>query len=299
MLVMMLRTVTTAGDLPLVLVVDDRIGGRPLPRQLLVEPLQRWRDTGILIAQAIDQLHKERFRVCRLGVLRQHSVGRFGRAAPRAQQSVGQSIRRASAGAAVHDPLGDPPEVFDQHDPQRDGYGPKLADGQRLDLLIGAQVAAQDLGVEEAVGMGHERPGRAEHARVSHERSAGELGQLPIVARGQIGPDFADLFLDHMEVVDQPLGRRGDDRSGVDGLRDFAIGRKQHGLVFGKSFRQWGALPFAGHHPLRGGEAARVFFQTFDAEQLRPDGRAVVPRRMGTCIAQEAAQRRDQCTFVA
>ena len=166
------------------LVVDDRIGGRPLPRQLLVEPLQRWRDTGILIAQAIGQMHKERIRVRRLGVLRQHSVGWFGRAAPRAQQSVGQSIGRASVGAAVRDPLGDPPEVFDQHDPQRDGYGPKLSDGQRLDLLIGAEVAAQNLGVKEAVGMSHKSPRRAEHARVSHERSTGELGELPIVASG-------------------------------------------------------------------------------------------------------------------
>ena len=39
-----------------------------------------------------------------------------------------------------------------------------------------------------------------------------------------------------------------------------------------------------------------MFFQTFDAEQLRPDRRAIVPRRMGTCIPQEAAQRQDQCT---
>ena len=102
-----------------------------------------------------------------------------------------------------------------------------------------------------------------------------------------------------MEVVDQPLRSGGDGRSCVDRLSDFAIGRKQLGLVFGEPFRKWGALPFAGHHPLRGGEAARMFFQTFDTEQLCPDGRAVVPRRMGACIAQEAAQRLDQCTFGA
>ena len=102
-----------------------------------------------------------------------------------------------------------------------------------------------------------------------------------------------------MEVVDQPLGSGGDDRSRVDRLRDFAIGRKQLGFVFGEPFRQWGARLLAGHHPLRGGEAARVFFQTFDAEKLRPDGRTVVPRRMGASISQEAAQRWNQCTFAA
>ena len=106
MLVIMLRTVTLLRDLPLVLIMDDRVSDDALPSQLLVEPLQRRRDTGILIAQAIGQMHKERIRVRRLGVLRQHSVGWFGRAASsRARPDVGQSIGRASAGTAVHDPF--------------------------------------------------------------------------------------------------------------------------------------------------------------------------------------------------
>jgi hypothetical protein len=94
-----------------------------------------------------------------------------------------------------------------------------------------------------------------------------------------------------MEVVDQPFGRGGNGRACIDGLGDITIGRKQHSFVFGKPFRQGGAVPFAGRHPLRGRETARVFFQTLDAEQLRPDGRTVVPWRMRACIAQEAAQR--------
>ena len=84
--------------------------------------------------------------------------------------------------------------------------------------------------------MGDERPGHAEHARISRERSAGELGQLPIVAGRQIGADLADLLLDHMEIVDQPLGRRRDGRARIDGLGDIAIGRQQHASLSASLF---------------------------------------------------------------
>ena len=68
----------------------------------------------------------------------------------------------ASAGAAGHDPRCDAPQVLDQHDAQRDGDGPQLADGERLDLLVGPHVASQRFGIEQAVGVGDERPGEAE-----------------------------------------------------------------------------------------------------------------------------------------
>ena len=113
-------------------------------------------------------------------------------------------------GAAVHDPLGEPPEVLDEHDPQGDGHRPEFADRQRLDLLVGPHVAAQHLGIEAAIGVGDEGPGHAEHARISRERPVSKLGQLAVIARRQIGADFADLPLDEMVVVDQPFGRRGD-----------------------------------------------------------------------------------------
>ena len=69
------------GDLPLVLVADDGVGSRPLPGQLLVEPLQRRRDAGILIAQPMDQLHEKAVRERRLCMRRKHRLGWFGDAA--------------------------------------------------------------------------------------------------------------------------------------------------------------------------------------------------------------------------
>ena len=80
-----------------------------------------------------------------------------------------------------------------------------------------------------------------------------------------------------MEVVDQPLGRGGDGRACADGLGDIVIGREQHSLIVGEPLGQRGALHLDGRHRLRSGEAACVFFQTLDAEELSPDGGAVVP----------------------
>ena len=107
---------------------------------------------------------------------RKHSSSRFGLAAAHSQQSVGQRVRGAATGAAIHDPLGDPLEVFYQDNSKRDGDGPQLADGQRLDLLIRAEVATQDFWIEETVGMGHERPSHSEHPRISCQGTPREFG---------------------------------------------------------------------------------------------------------------------------
>ena len=159
-------------------------------------------------------------------VLGEHGRHRLGGASAGAQQAVGEGVRLLPRGAAVHDPLGQASEVLDQHDPQRDRDRPEFADRQRLDLLIGAHEAAQHLGIEAAVGVGDEGPGQAEHARISGERSVGQLRQLPVVAGRQIGADFANLPFDEMIVVDQPFRRRRDRVPFVDRPGDGAIGMR-------------------------------------------------------------------------
>ena len=61
--------------------------------------------------------------------------------------------------------------------------------------------------------MGHEGPGHAEHAGIADQRTAAQLGKLAVVARRQVGADFADLLFDEMVVVEQPF-RGGRDRRG-------------------------------------------------------------------------------------
>jgi hypothetical protein len=130
----------------------------------------------------MDQLHEKTVWERCLRMRRKHGLGWFDDAAASPQQPVRHDVRGAAPGPAVDDALGDPPEVLDEHDAQGGRHRPQFANAQRLHFLIGAQVAAQHLRVEEAVGVGHVRPGHAEHARIPHEGSAGELGQLSIVA---------------------------------------------------------------------------------------------------------------------
>ena len=177
----------------------------------------------------------------------------------------------------MHDPLRQPPEILDQHDPQCDRHRPEFADRQRLDLLVGPHVANQHFGIEAAVGVGDEGPGHAEHARISRERSLGELGQLPVIARRQVGANVADLPLDEMIVVDQPFGRRGDRAPLVDRLGDGAIGIEQHRSVVGEPTRQRMALGRLRCDGLRDREAPRVLLQALDAEEFFANRFSIVP----------------------
>ncbi len=126
------------------------------------------------------------------------------------RQRVGFCARQPPGGNLV----GQPAQIFDENDAQRDGDGPEFADRQRLDTLVGGNEPAQDFGVEMAVGVGDECPGHFEDARISGKRSSGQFRQLPVVAGSEIVADFADMFLDEMVVVEKPFGGR-DNRAPV------------------------------------------------------------------------------------
>ena len=279
-----------AGDLPLVLIANHRVGGRRLAGQLVVEPGQGGRDARILIAQAMDQLHQIAVGKRHLASGRQHRVGELDGVAGGAQQPIRRQVGGVTPGATVDHPLGDPSKVLDEHDPQGDGDRPEFTDGERLHFLIGAQIAADDVGIEQAVGVRHERPGQAEHARVVGERPAGELGQLPVIADRQINADVADLFLNHVEIIDQPFGGRCYRFTFINTLGDVAIGGHEHRLVIGETCGKGGASAVTGDDPLRRGEAAGMLLQTFDTEQFGADRRFVVPRGRRAGVAQQTAE---------
>ncbi len=280
------------GDLPLVLIADHGVGGGALASELLVQPGQRRGYAGILVAQSMHELNQEAVGILGGPMGRQDDIGRLGGLARGAQQAIGDGVGLLASGPAVDDPLGDAPQVFDQHDAQGDGHRPQLADGQRLDLLIGAQIAAQHFGIEQAVGVGDKGPGHPEHARISRKGSAGQLGQLAVIALGQVAADLADLLFDHVKIVDQPLGGRGYGGARVHRLGDVAIGLDQHRLILRQPFRQRGAPALAGGDRLGAGETAGVVFQPLDAEQFGADRRAIIPRRAGAGGAQQLTERR-------
>ena len=80
-------------DLALMLLADDRLGGRALVREALVQPDQRRRDPRILIAQALEQPNDEGRRQARRVEPAQRRVWRLGRPAADAEQAIGESVR--------------------------------------------------------------------------------------------------------------------------------------------------------------------------------------------------------------
>ena len=171
------------GALALVFFLHQLLGAGLLFVELLLEPHQRRRDLRILIAQPMHELHGER-RAASAGDLRSPARSASGSTCwpftpSRRSASASASCRASAAG---DDALRDAPQVLDQHDAQRDGHRPELADRERLDALVGAHETPQGLGFEAAVGVRDECPGDAEHARKAGERSGGELGQLAVEA---------------------------------------------------------------------------------------------------------------------
>ena len=115
-----------------------------------------------------------------------------------------------AGGASLHDPLGQAPQILHEHDPQGDGDGPELADGQRLHALESADEALERLGLEVAVGVRDEGPGETQDARVAVQGALRELGELAVEATREVLSDLAQDLFDDVEVVDEPL-RRGND----------------------------------------------------------------------------------------
>ena len=126
--------------------------------------------------------------------------------------------------------------------------------------------------------MRDEGPGQSEHARIALERPVRQLRQLAIEAARKIVADLANLLLDDVKVVDQPLGRRGDGAFLADGLADGAIGGEQHPAVVPQPCRQ----RTAGSRPRRDAlgrrEALGMLLEALDAEELAADRLFGIPR---------------------
>ena len=252
---------------------DDVVGRRALRPESLIEPVQRRRDRAVLLAQALDQLHRKGGRQRGPLEAREAPGGRrHGPVVADAEQLVGQGVGFLAHRAPAHDTLGQAPEVLHQHDAQRDGYRPQLTDHQWLHALVGVHESTEHLGVEAAVGMRHEGPGDSVDSRIPGQWPLGQLGQLPIEPGREIVADLPQLLVDDVEVVDEPFGRRNDRPLLTDGVGDHPIRFAEDASVVLDARQQ----PLAPTRPrddgLGGRQAFGVLLEALDAEELGADG---------------------------
>ena len=219
------------GRLPLMLEPHHVVGRRPLVGQPLVQPQEGGRHGGILIAQPLDELHREGGH--QRGILEfLEGPGRpLERAAAEPEQLVRERVGGLARRPRPDDALREAPEILDEHHPQGDGDRPQLTDSQRLNALVGLHEPTERVRIEPAIRVGDEGPGDSVDAWVPEERALGQLGQLAVEALGQVVADLAQLLVHDVEIVDQPFRRRRDGALFSDGLGDLAISLAQHAAV--------------------------------------------------------------------
>ena len=114
-------------------------------------------------------------------------------------------------------------------------------------------------------------PRDPEHPRIPFQRTVGELGQLPIEAARQVVANFANLLLDHVKIIDQPLRRRRDRALLANRARDTPIRVEQYAPVLPHARRDRPAAPRRVGDALRNRQRLAMLFQPLDAEQLGAD----------------------------
>jgi hypothetical protein len=145
--------------------------------------------------------------------------------------------------------------------------------------------------------MGDEGDDQLVDARVSGEGPARELGELAVVAARETLPYLADVLLDDVEVVEQPLARRSDVGVAVGGVGEPGVGVVEDAPRVVEAREQARAGPPARGEALLAGDGARALAQVLGAEQLAADGaREQVLRRSVSPEEQagEEAGRRDR-----
>ena len=254
--------------LALVLVANDRVGGRAGRRQAAFQPCECGRHLRVLVTQPLQQLDGERRRQRLVVPFPQHGRQRFRQRCVDAEQPVGQPVGLLPYSPSARDQFRRAPQVLHQHDAQRDGNGPQLADGQRLHALVGRDESRQQVRVEAAVRMRDECPCQPENAWIPGQGPVRELGQLPVVAGRQVVIDLADLRLDDMVVVDQPFGGRRDCATLAyrPGNRTMGVEQCAAIVVQARSQRPDGAGPC--RDALCGREAFSVLFEPLGTEDF-------------------------------
>ena len=279
-------------DLALVRVLDHLVDRHVLRGQAHGEPAEGRRGLRVLVAQALGELRGEDLRQVAGGALGDVGVERAARVS-RHEQPVGELFGVVTFATRDRDLLGEPPQVLDEHDAQRDRDGPQLADREGLDGLVRRDEATQHLGIEVTVGVRDERPGDAEDPRIARERTVRELRQLPVEAGRQVQSRVADLLLHEVVVVQQPLGGRHRAAPALEFECAGPVGGEQDGRVVVEPPVQRRHVRRTSAHRLRLGEAARVLLEAFDAEQFLSHGRAIGPRRGACTEASSRAGERD------
>ena len=255
------------------------IGRLPLGAQLLIEPVHDRQNRSVLVTKPLEELHGESIGQGGVAHAPQNILRPLHPPTAQAQQPVRELVGPGPRLAGADDQLRQPPQVFHQNHTEVDGDRPTLADGERLDALVGADKWLQRPQLETAVGVGNVGPGQPVDARVSREVALRDLGQQAVVAFREVIANIPDLFVDDMEVIEQPLRGRCDLPLLPHRLGNVPVcGQKDPRVVVDPCEEIPSSRGLLGS-ALRRGQALSVLFQALHAEDLGADRLVHLRRR--------------------
>ena len=239
--------------------------------QTLLDPGQRQRQRRALPLQPACELRHE---PAGHGRVRARHVGNHEDQALRIALDdrghlVGPGIGEISADAGSGNACPDPAQVLDESKAEHDRDRPQLAQVERCHRLIRRDESDKAFGIHPSVTVrdGFERD--VVDPRQPRRRSVREPWQLRAVSLGQMSARCADLLLDEVEVVEQPLARRRNRGARLDRCRQQIAGFEQDGLVL-RQAREQQIAPAFRSQCMRRRERPAVMLHLIGAEELRP-----------------------------
>ncbi len=242
--------------------------------QVLLDPRQRQRQRGAARVQPARQLGDEGRRHRRVGP---RHVGDDQDQPLRVllghvEHAVGPAVGELALADRRGDAHGDAAQVLDQRQPQHDRDRPQLAELEHLDGLVRRDEAGQRAAAQATVAMRDGLQRQVIDPRQPRRRPGGQARQLAAVARRQVQLRGAYLFLDEVEVVEQPFAGRRDRPLQLGQARQLRRDVGQHRPVRRKARQQ--AVGGTGEDELvRRREALAVLRHLVGGEQLRSQRR--------------------------
>jgi hypothetical protein len=251
------------GGLALVLAADGLLRRLPLGGEVLLESVADRREPRPVLAHALEELHDER------GV--EHARQRGRRSLPGGVDPGHVGVGRATGRARGERVVREAPEVLDERELQHARPRPELTDGERGDRLEGVQPAHELGAIEPAVAVADELNRERVDAGAPRLLAHGELGQLAVVAAGEVLANVPDLGGDEVEVVEEPLGRGRHELAPVHVAGERAVRLAQAADVVLEAREHAPRRPSRRVHREPGRERARPLVEALHAEELVPE----------------------------
>ena len=254
--------------LGLALLVHQQFDGKPLFRQPLLEPLTREVQHRTLARESLAKLRHERTGPGQIGLGHVRHHGHEVRWAffRHGLQPVHPTVRQIAIDPRERQPRGDALQVLDQAEPEHDRDRPKFAQRERNHLLIGTDKGAERSRLNLRIRMRDQLKHDVIDAGQPGGRTVLESRQFPAVAAGQMAAGQLYLFLDKVEIVEQPLGGGSDAAAGIDGERGLIEGVQPLFVLSQSRQQRIGAVPR--DDPVARGERPGMARELLDAEQL-------------------------------